>query len=62
MPLETQDVYTRIAYKARHEIHNLDAEERDKLEDLLIDNFSSTVTKINDEALLQFGMDKGLIL
>ena len=60
--LEDQDVYTRISHKAHNEINDLDQEERGKLEDSAIEDFTDDIRKMDDEKLLQYAMDKGLIL
>ena len=60
--LEDQDVYTRISYKAHNAITYLDLDERDKLENLAIEYFAEDIRKMDDEKLLQYAMDKGLIL
>ena len=56
------DVYTRLSEKAHGEINDLTIEERDKLQDLIIENTADTVRKANDETLLQLGLEQGVIL
>lgn len=55
-------VYERISHKARNAINNLSADEREILEDQLIESYSSRIAKLTDEDLLQYAMDKGEIL
>ena len=63
----------RVSYKARHEIHELDQEERNYLKHQLIDHLyeneglaegqpEEMVELISDEKLLTLAREKGVIL
>ncbi len=56
------DVYTRISVKAHNESKELDSEEREKLEDLILESLTERVTRVSDEILLQMGLEEGVIL
>lgn len=59
--IEAMSLWDRIEYKAQNEINNLSAEERDALEDKMIEGFSERITKITDEELLQEASERGEI-
>lgn len=59
---ESQDVYTRLSFKMHYGINELNLEERERLEDLLIDSYTEMVTRVSDEELLQEASDKGVLL
>lgn len=55
----------RVSYKAKHEIHELDLEERKWLEYQLSDCFQKPeeiFETMDDEQLLTLGREKGVIL
>lgn len=52
------DIYERISYKAHEEINNLTQDERLKAEELAIND----IRHLSDEQLLQYLIDRGLIL
>ena len=54
------DIYTRIKYKAQNSIE-LSPDEREKLENLLIDQYTEWVSRVDDEILCQEALDKGAI-
>ena len=59
--IDSKNVYERIYYKCRNNICKLDAEERDALEDLLVDNFCNKLMDMNDEELMQSAKDRGIL-
>lgn len=60
--LENLSVYERISYKANNSINKLSYDEREKLEDLLIEKFAREVRGMDDESLLNMAVDKGQVL
>jgi len=56
------DIYTRLSYKMHNEFNDLTMEERDKLEDMIIEDTAIYVHRADDELLLQMASDRGLLL
>ena len=55
-------VYDRLHYKMHGEINELDTQERNVLEDMLLDHYAQRITKVSDEILLQIAADEGVLL
>lgn len=53
------NVYDRINFKACNDIFDLDAEERDALEDMIVEDFAERVRRMNDEQLIEVAVDYG---
>lgn len=53
------NVYDRINFKACNDIFDLDAEERDALEDMIIEDFAERVRRMSDENLIDTSVEYG---
>lgn len=64
--IENADIYTRLSFKMHNEINDLTDEERQKIVQLLEDDYSSRLYSQlkaqQDEWLLQEASDKGVLL
>lgn len=60
IPSTSLDVYNRIRYNATNDLP-LSPDEREKLEEMLIENYTERITRLNDEMLCQEALDAGTI-
>ena len=56
-----RDVMLSIERKVKIDYPELDQEEREKLEDMMIDYFTVHITNLSDEMLMQEAIDMGVI-
>ena len=60
-PEITLNVYDRLRNKLSGEDSDLDYEEREALEDILMDDYSEWVTRISHEEILTEAKDRGAL-
>ena len=56
-----RDVMLSIERKVKIDYPELDQEEREKLEDMMIDYFTVHITNLSDEMLMQEAVDMGVV-
>lgn len=54
-------VLERVVYKAKNDILELSRDEREYLQDLLINSYASRITRLDDELLMQEADELGMI-
>lgn len=60
-PSDAMDVYTRLKYAAENGLKDLGIQERERLENLLIDSYAEQVTRWSDEGLLEEAVERGIL-
>jgi len=58
----SMSVEERLSYKARNEIFKLDHEEREALEDMILDGVGEEIRRATDERLINMAEDYGCIV
>ena len=56
------DIYTRIIFKCKNEMYDLTGQEREHLEKWLAEQYVETVSKWDDEKLMQEADEKGYVI
>lgn len=60
LPSTSLSIYERIRYNAKNGLP-LSTDEREKLEEMLIENYTERITRLNDEMLCQEALDSNTI-
>ena len=55
-------IYDRIEYKCKNDFIELSREERDKLENMIIEDTGEMVTRVTDERLMEVALTRGVVL